>query len=244
MAGAKLLMTADEMVAYLKKTRLPTLIVEGSGDKALLRRVEVELQSLQVDILPIGGKDALDRVFSEKASYCNARVEFLRDKDGWVISGVPAGYDDVIFTTGYSIENDVMDAGVVSTLAGTKSASLNAKVAMVSNWFKHAIYADHTGQASDIGRDITSILVGDDYHPEAALEIERSTLGDEYSEQFSKDCWIWLRGKTLLRLIQDHLHKSSPSYSKDQIVDLCIKMGPSMLFVDLVGRIRSRFAES
>ena len=243
MGGSSLLMSAEEMVAYLKKTKLPTLIVEGTGDKALLRRVETELKELQVDILPIGGKDSLDAVYAQRAEYTEATIGFLRDLDCWVVNGVPVGYEDVIFTSGYSIENDVIHSGVVATLAGTMLNSLHIRVDLVANWFKHVVYAAHLGDDVDIARDVSSILQGDDYHPTALADLHKNPGGDDFFRRFEGDAWVWLRGKTLLRLIQDHLSKASPSYSKDQIVDLCIKMGPSPSFLNLVGRIKLRFTK-
>lgn len=241
MSSDSLWMSTDEMIAYLKRSSLPTLLVEGSGDKSLLRRIECELKSRDISIQPVGGKGSIDTIFSKKEEIGRKDVVFLRDRDDWVIFGAPERAEEIILTTGYSIENDVLDYAVICKLANPNQSALDAAVDGVSTWFMHAMYGLKAGDSVDVSRDVSFIWDGVTHLPEAVADIKKYQPNADFKENFSGNRWIWLRGKTLLRTVHYCLSNGTPRYNKDQIVDLCIRLGPSHNFLDLVDRILSRF---
>ena len=63
-------------------------------------------------------------------------VAFVADKDMWLFSGIPSNYDGVIWTDGYSIENDLYAGTELENLLDAEEAlehqqTLNAIV----EWF-------------------------------------------------------------------------------------------------------------
>lgn len=244
MSAMNLGMTVDELVAYASKTQLPTLLVEGTGDRALLRRVEVELAKVGVDILPVGGRDRLWDVYQRRHEITTSNVAFLRDRDEWIATGEPPGCDELMLTTGYSIENDVLHKEAIRAIAAGDFDQVEALISLLAAWFKHALQVHVTGGEIDIGRDITGVVGDGGIVPTAQAEMDDNPLVSPFDDLADCECWKWLRGKTLLRAIQSQLAKSSPSYSKDQIMDLCIKLGPSPEFGLLVESISRKFAPS
>lgn len=102
--------TADEVIALLKKTSLPTIVVEGSDDMIVYRRFEDDLSCAGVSVLPVGGRLKVLEIFNRRHEIpASVKVTFIVDQDVWVNSGIPFEYQDpkLIFTNGYSIENDV-----------------------------------------------------------------------------------------------------------------------------------------
>ena len=147
-------------------------------------------------------------------------MAFLRDRDEWVIYGAPEGTEEIILTSGYSIENDVLDYEVICKLANPNQSTLDAAVDGVSLWFMHAMYGLKLGDSVDISRDISIIWDGVTHLPDAISDIQKYQPDAEFLKKFPENKWIWLRGKTLLRTVHHCLSNGTTRYSKDQIVDL------------------------
>ena len=97
-----------EMVSYLCHSQQPAILVEGSDDKRVYRYVEEKLSDLDVDVLVCEGRAALLSVYDRRAEFSRLPVVFVADRDMWYFVGIPETYRErVVFTTGYSIENDL-----------------------------------------------------------------------------------------------------------------------------------------
>lgn len=235
-------MTEDELVAYLQNTALPTLLVEGVGDKSLLRRLEALLRKRDIDILPVGGKGLLHNVYIRKQEFALSKVAFLRDRDEWSITNVPPGYEEYVFTSGYSIENDVLDQVVIEALLKSEMSMLSTQIEMLAEWFRHAVYRMAIlVDGCCISRDVSQIIVDGAYTPDALLDMDGLELPTPFSSLDLKKCWVWLRGKSLLRMVHAFIVKEGSNYSKDQILDLSLRMGKNNALPGLIERISSKF---
>ncbi len=114
-------LTKDELIASLRHSKLQTILVEGITDRKIYRWIEEDINEnsdFNVDILSCGCRSVLFDVYK----YCSElpNVIFIADKDTYVYTNkIPSEYSKVIFTTGYSIENDLFQGG-----------------AFVKQWFK------------------------------------------------------------------------------------------------------------
>lgn len=99
----------------LKRSKLPTLVVEGVHDKAIYRWIERLLAVPKVDLLPVGDRDILLDVYRRRSEVdSELPVAFMADLDKWVFDRydiVDQNYRDIIWTTGYSLENDLYSDG-------------------------------------------------------------------------------------------------------------------------------------
>ncbi|MEE4889724.1 DUF4435 domain-containing protein [Pseudomonas alliivorans] len=101
--------TIDELLATLKNSHLPTVIVEGSDDLLVYLRLEDLLYEDNVSVLSAGGRKNVLSIFERVHELPKTKkVIFIADKDTWVMTGVPSNYlsNTLLFTNGYSIEND------------------------------------------------------------------------------------------------------------------------------------------
>jgi len=237
-------MTAEELLGYLQHSKIPTLLLEGTGDRAVLRRFEQELSASEVDIFPVGGKCVLHAVYLRRDELGDAKIAFLRDRDEFALVDLPPEFSGYLVTSGYSIENDLIDRTVIERLAAGDAASLSALVALMADWFRYVLqdYVSN-GKRAEICRDITAVLDGSNYTDRSKEEMARESLAEPFASlDLQQDSWRWLRGKTLLRTVQHYFVGKSPSYSKDQLVDLSLKLGPSAAFSSLKSAIRERLA--
>lgn len=244
MAAISLEMTPDELIAYLRHSAIPTLLVEGLTDLALLRSIEHELASQGVDILPVHGKERLSMVYGRRCEISDRAVVFLRDRDEFIVEDVPQDWSDYVLTQGYSIENDVLCPELIRKLSGVSWGGLNDLVEKVAIWFRLALqlYLD-SGKRTVIARDVSFIISGGELTDQALQEVSGVVLKPPVSELAIASAWSWVRGKMLLRAIHFHFQSFAPSYSQAQLMDLCLKMGSKRSMKNLIVKIQDKFEE-
>lgn len=202
--------SVDEAIATLQHSSDPTLIAEGTDDIVFLRRLEDRFEEEGLSIFPLGGRDSVLKLFDRRSEITSARVLFLADQDQWVYTGCPAGYvdDDLLFTDGYSIENDLFrDGQMERLLTKAEDDQFRRDLQRFLEWYalaltRHlansevplsvhpaALLDDPARFAADM-----QLLAGESY-PQAELE----ALQAAYPRQ--------LRGKSLIALLMRQLSK-------------------------------------
>src|SRR5260221_12407925 len=116
MQTSRALPTVEELIELLKRSSLPTVLVEGSGDVQAFRGIEEMLGSLNASFLECSGRETLLTIFDRRSEFSNTKACFVVDKDMWMFSGVQSKYSELICTDGYSIENDIYQDGDLERL--------------------------------------------------------------------------------------------------------------------------------
>ena len=229
--------TADEIIASLKHTNLPTIVVEGKDDMKIYRLLEKSLHH-QISILQCGGRTTLLEVFERKEEFKNPNVIFIADSDMYVFSEIPPKYiSDVLqFTKGYSIENDLyMDGQKMLDSAVLNHTELEKKQAILENvikWFAFQVECDkNTGVFSCKVKEVNlnstkymlknktnfaaNFLTNQNYKPAST-----AILADLKANYATK-----LRGKFLFQIYQkiflEQIDKERVKYSEMQLFSLC-----------------------
>ena len=105
-------MTECEIISLLERSSLPiSILIEGKDDIIIYRRLEHYLDT-DVDVLGVGGRSILLSIFNKQTQgeiLKNKNIIYIADKDIWFNIGIPEAYQNpkLIFTSGYSIENDI-----------------------------------------------------------------------------------------------------------------------------------------
>lgn len=117
----------DELFAAIRtnyNSKKFNIIVEGKTDLNVYNRLVVSLGIGKVDYYAVGGREGLFAVYRlikrKEAKHLQDHIAFIADQDSWVFldesEKPPEGYEDIcmediIWTKGYSIENDLYIAG-------------------------------------------------------------------------------------------------------------------------------------
>lgn len=135
--------SVDEIVELLKRTSLPTIVVEGSDDVIVFRHLEDRLANVGADVLPASGRGKLLQVFERRAEFISStNVVFIADKDTWVHTGVPSAYcsDILVLTDGYSIENDIFrDGDLEGLLLASERELFRDELGKFLGWYAIAL---------------------------------------------------------------------------------------------------------
>ena len=108
----------NELSALLRYSQVPTLVVEGRNDVRVCNMwIEQRLLgTYRVDVLAAEGLQNLLRLYQRRSEFVHAPVIFIADREMCLFSGIPEGYEDIIWTSGYSIENDIYSESKIERL--------------------------------------------------------------------------------------------------------------------------------
>lgn len=241
--------TVDELFETLKRTSLPTVLVEGKDDIIFYRYVEDNLKDLGVDMLPAGDKGIVLSLYEKiQANPISATVLFVVDKDLWVHTPPDEGrYGTKLITTnGYSIENDLYSDGALEgILTIEEKRRFETGLDRFIRWYALAVSRHFEG---GVGRFRT--------HPQQVLGepgFYEAELALKEGEKYPEDLYVStrteydrvVRGKSLFALLLRELSakKRSVKFSSKQLMVFgASRAGPN--FLRIQSAIRDELTKS
>lgn len=239
-------LTVQELVSTLKHSVGPSIVVEGKDDMTILRWLEYAVR-LKAALLVCGGRTDLLAVYARRAEFSTHPVAFLADRDLWVFTGVPSEFSAVVFTTGYSIENDMLMSGRLEELMDAKERqSFYGDLDYLASWFAFVAEtvmrgqpappcALHPNQIVPVGTAALSPEVCAAHHYVPPSVASRNRIRRSYKR--------FIRGKSVIELMLRYLShtKRQSKYSRQNLMELGVKLGrrPRYLLT-LADAIRNR----
>jgi hypothetical protein len=221
-------MTAEEIVATLQKSSLPTVLVEGSDDLTVYRWIEDQLGTLNANMLPCGGRSILLVVYARRDEFSGLKTAFVADRDMWYFTAIPAGYPDIIWTDGYSVENDVYEPSNIETyLTALESLEFDMLLGELVRWFAFEVEEHRAGREARVAT-----------HPSRIIPPGQSSLCQRFVDKrgFSEpssatvaevtaNYKLAVRGKLLFQLLVRFLSATNrtPKYSHAATVDVALR---------------------
>ena len=241
--------TVDELVATLQRSQLPTIVVEGIDDMYIYRWVESRLSNKTADVLPAGGRETLLAVYLRRSEFPNLPVAFVADKDLWLFSGIPSDYPDVIWTQGYSIENDLYSGAKLEDLLDADEAIQHEQILnSVIEWFAFEVEEHLEGRVAEVARHCNQIVPLDKTErDEAFCTRYRFRFPNAQLIQQIKDAYqLQLRGKLLFQLLARFLSASNRrvKHSRLGLYEIAFKKTiPHPLMNQLMSQIEERLRD-
>lgn len=222
-------LSVDEIVEVLKRSSLPTILCEGDVDVFVLRHVEAKLGAARLSILPCGGRSNLFRVFARRNEYSSLPFVFVADRDMWMFAAVPSGYSEIIFTEGYSIENDLYHYSCIEDLLdGQEIADHREALHSVVRWFAFEVEKFRRGEENQLDVHVSRMLGsrGTDLL-ESFLDEIGFVAPDDQTVDDLRECYgLRVRGKQLFDLLLRFLNTPGrrAKYSRSALIDLCVRL--------------------
>ena len=222
--------TLENLVVELRLSNKPNIIVEGKEDEIIYGKLVERLGRFDVGFFSAGSKDTLLHLYEELSEYENAGdfrhapVAFIADRDMWLFRGVPVRYGDIIWTEGYSIENDLYSNAKLRGRVGNM-AEYDQTLDSISMWFAYKVeeYLEKNPpppkKVFQSFRDEEHVRVG--HHLNQIIPIGNTTLAPDL-EFLPSDHEIvgnvrtayhlQLRGKLLFQLLVRFLNKPKQGF--------------------------------
>ena len=126
---------AQEIIGAVKRTDKLTLVVEGKTDSRIVREMADFVGEAGL-VLKCDGRPAVLEVFNEVSRLGLRHCIVMADSDLYIFSGHPPGLSDIIFTEGYSIENDIiMSVNIEKLLKSHELSTYKTAVSAFMVWY-------------------------------------------------------------------------------------------------------------
>ena len=244
-------MTVEQLVGVLRRSRKPSIIVEGDDDVIIYRELAKRIGILEVALRSSGGREKLLQVYKRRGEFPQAPVAFIADQDMWLFSGIEPGYDDVIWTNGYSIENDLYsDANLERLLDESDTAEHQQILDSISTWFAFAVEEYLAGNAPNLDLHCDEMVPPGKTELDAGFCARQSfrSPNAERVRQIRSTYQLLLRGKQLFQLLVRFLSKPIHGFEKASLNDyalynLALRMPEQHPLLDrLMEKVRGKIA--
>lgn len=87
------------------------------------------------------------------------KTAFVADKDTWLFTAIPETFAGVIWTEGYSIENDVYAGSRIEELLDVAERSPHRELLRnVIRWFAYEVELCRSGEEAQFGRKLAEVV--------------------------------------------------------------------------------------
>lgn len=228
--------TTEEIVNTLKRTNIPTIVIEGDDDLFVYRWLKKQTGGTLVSLLPCGGRKSLFKVYERREEFNDSNVVFIADKDFYRFTGIPSDKDDIIFTTGYCIENDLYDGSNIEEFLDYEDKSNHELLLdVVIRWFSSEVekYFEIIEQGKkpelSIKSHINIICPLDTYSlcPNFAEKISYKEPRNDILSMIKDEYPLNVRGKQLFQILARFMSKKGRfSQFKDKhLIEIALKQG-------------------
>ena len=209
--------TLKDSLAELEKDRcaLPTLVVtlvvEGSDDECIYNWVPqaLGLKPYEVKVVTARTKSRVlkmyEAVHKNRDWYVDVPIVFIADLDMYLFENIPPKYRGVVFTSGYSIENDLYSFTDLESLLDPLSEMENHRKVLdtIIEWFAFEIQEHRAGRYSKIARKLEDIVPKGETTMDPQFRKCRGFTSpcQTIHEVIKNDYKLKLRGKTLFDIL-------------------------------------------
>ena len=218
-------MTVEQLVGVLRRAQKPNIVVEGDDDVIVYRELAKRIGVLEVVLRPSGGREKLLQVYERRSEFAHVPVAFVADQDMWLFSGIEPGYDDIIWTHGYSVENDLYsDANLERLLDENETTEHQQVLDAISTWFAFAVEAYLVGNSPVLDLHCDEMVppgeieLDADFCVRRGFHMPKAKLVQQIRDQYK----LLLRGKQLFQLLIRFLSKPAHGFVKANLNDYAL----------------------
>ena len=222
-------MTVNRLVETLIRSHTPKIVVEGDDDIVIYRELVRRIGIIDIGLHAAGGREKLLRVYERRNEFAHVPVAFIADKDMWLFSEIPNRYKGIIWTKGYSIENDLYAGAELERLMDASERLEHRKVLdAIVEWFAFEVEEFLAGRAPKVDIHCNQIVpqkqtqIDDEFRKSRGLRKPNPELHRQIREAYQ----LQLRGKLLFQLLVRFLSESNRAtkHSRRGLHEIALKM--------------------
>ena len=226
-------LTVDELVSTLRRSKLPTVVVEGRDDMQIFRWMEDLLKIHEVDVLSVGGRPNLFAVYDRKSEFAHLPIAFIADQDKELFTQLPAGYEEIIWTQGYSIENDLYagaEPNLENLMDPQEAVEHRQLLNTIVEWFAFEVEEFLAGRYHKFDHHCNEIVYPGQTVMDNGFRQRRGFRcpNSELLQKIKNVYQLQLRGKLLFQMLVRFLSKSNRriKHSLHGLYEIAFKMTP------------------
>lgn len=222
-----------EFVNYLSKSSLPTILVEGKDDMRIYNWIKEYFDDHRtVSVMAVGCRSKLLAVYDRRAMFRHLPVAFVADRDLDYLLELPSDrYEDVVWTEGYSIENDLYAGGesvLEKLLNQDERCQYKQILETLIEWFAFEVEEFSCGRYAKVNRKLKDIVakgqtqMNDDFRECRGFCPPNKAIYQQISGAYQ----LRLRGKFLFQILHRILTGDSrdPSYNLFSLYEMAFKL--------------------
>ena len=238
------LLSDNELISAINHSSDPFVIVEGKEDVMIYRWLLDDI-GCEPYLEPRNGCCAVRKLYDRRNELTNSKVIFICDRDVSVYTGVlPEGYENIIYTEGYSIENDLYKGRQLEEkFFDKKDKELFAKALdSFLNYYACELEKFRTGEEFCFRKKPEAIIDNKDYSLLSALIPNYKTPSHDTIEYLRGNYDMLIRGHSLFKLVGMILHRKDRygKHSEAAIYEICYKSYKT----DSIARLQEKIKES
>ena len=217
--------TVDDLIYALRRSQTPNIVVEGEDDVIIYRELVRRVEIAHLDFHAAGGREKLLRVYERRNEFAHVPVAFIADQDMWLFSGIPADYAGIIWTQGYSIENDLYaDAELEYFLDTSQIAEHQHILDALSTWFAFVVEETLAGNTPRLDVHCSRIVppgqteLDADFSRDCGFRMPAADLVQRIRAAYQ----LLLRGKLLFQLLVRFLSKPTHGFVRASLNDYAL----------------------
>jgi len=230
-------LTVDEIVETLKRSSLPNVIVEGVDDVMIYRWLEERMGICNANFFPCGGRTTLLNVYDRLSEFSHLKTAFLADRDMWLFTAIPAQYSNIIWTEGYSIENDLYaDSTLENFLDRNEKAEHSLVLQSLIEWFAFEVEEFRSGRTVETSFHPNEIVPTGDTRISHRFIFNRGFVAPDNTtvNEIKANYQLKLRGHTIFQLLARYLSasKRKSKYSIKNLFEIALKSHETHRYMD------------
>lgn len=236
-------MSSAEIIATIKHSTEPFVLIEGKEDAIIFRHLQERIGFQYFNIQPCGGRNTLLEIFKRKDEFPHINTLFFADQDMWIFSGIPREFENISFTKGYSLENDLFIDGkrILDNLLKKKElAAKENLLRSISKWFAFEVEKYNTNPQDNFFEKVKLLDKSVIKENESVLsaefldKVKFKEPDNELFESILANHQTHIRGKFLIQIYTRIMHDRNINandgekevfYSERQLIDLCFREG-------------------
>lgn len=162
-----------------------------------------------LSVLSVGGRDKVLQAFENRNQLpANTKFAFIADLDLWVFGNLPDTFNspNLLFSDGYSIENDaIRDGALMSLMTGVEAVNFEAEMDDICAWFSCAAKSNLLGGNETLKLHPNNVLTNGTLISECRSRVANDNDLSSFYNEIRSNPEKYLRGKTLLDLLMRQL---------------------------------------
>lgn len=235
----QIILTEDEIVNTLQRSTLTTVLVEGPSDQIIYRWLEDRLDPLLANVLPCGGREMLFAVFRRREEFQNLNTVFVADRDMLLYADIPEEFEDIIWTSGYSIENDLYaDSKLNDLMSPPEQTEFDTVLAEIIRWFAFEVEEFRAGREAQVAHHASRVVppksqsLCKEFCRERGFTEPSAATVREVSKSFALN----VRGKVIFDVLLRLLNRPGrvARYSRNSLLEVGLKTSKKKRYLNKI----------